>query len=219
MNRLTLGRMQNPLRGIIHGTAAVLALAGLVVLGVKGEVSLGVRAALVLYGASLVALFTTSSLYHSVPWGERWKERLRRLDHSAIFLVVAGSFTPFAVVALHGTWRLVSLTLVWAAAIAGIVVKWSERRIRLGRSVTIQSAMGWAALIPMWQIGRALGFATVVWIGVGGLLYTVGMVFMLTRWPRLSPRVFSYHELFHVMVVAAAAVHFVVVVNRVIPAA
>lgn len=204
---------------MIHGSAAVLAMVGLVVLAVTGEVTVGVRVALVLYGASLVALFTTSSLYHSVPWGQRWKERFRRLDHSAIFLVVAASFTPFGVVALHGVWRWASLAVVWSAAAAGIVVKWAESRVRLGPSVTIQSAMGWAALIPMWQIGRALGPATVAWIGVGGLLYTVGMVFMLTKWPRLSPRVFSYHELFHVMVVAAAAVHFLVIVNRVIPAA
>ncbi len=219
MQRFTIGKMQHPLRGMIHGAAALVAVAGVVVLAVIGEVTPGVRTALVLYGASLVALFTTSSLYHSVPWNDRWKERLRRLDHSAIFLVVAGSFTPFAVVALEGAWRIASLAVVWLAAVTGIVVKWSERSVRLGPSVTIQSAMGWAALIPMWQIGRALGVDTVVWIAVGGFLYTIGMVFMLTKWPRLSPRVFSYHELFHVMVVAAALVHFLVILNRVVPAA
>jgi hemolysin III len=167
----------------------------------------------------LVALFTTSSLYHSVPWSDRWKDRLRRLDHSAIFLVVAGSFTPFAVVALQGAWRTASLVVLWMAAATGIIVKVSERRIRLGPSVTIQSAMGWAGVLPMFQIGKTLGADTVVWIGVGGLLYTVGMVFMLTKWPRIVPRVFSYHELFHVMVVAAALIHFLVIVTKVVPAA
>jgi hemolysin III len=219
MSRVTLGKMQNPVRGFLHGSAAIASLIGLVVLAAIGDVAVGVRIALVVYGASLVALFTTSSLYHSVPWSDRWKDRLRRLDHSAIFLVVAGSFTPFAVVALQGAWRTASLLVIWMAAATGIIVKISERRIRLGPSVTIQSAMGWAAVLPMVQIARSLGTDTVVWIGVGGLLYTVGMVFMLTKWPRIVPRVFSYHELFHVMVVAAALIHFLVIVTKVVPAA
>jgi hemolysin III len=210
MSRVTLGKMQNPVRGFLHGSAAIASLVGLAVLAAIGDVGVGVRIALVVYGASLVALFTTSSLYHSVPWSDRWKDRLRRLDHSAIFLVVAGSFTPFAVVALQ---------VLWMAAATGIIVKVSERRIRLGPSVTIQSAMGWAGVLPMFQIGKTLGADTVVWIGVGGLLYTVGMVFMLTKWPRIVPRVFSYHELFHVMVVAAALIHFLVIVTKVVPAA
>jgi hemolysin III len=219
MSRVTLGKMQNPVRGFLHGSAAIASLVGLAVLAAIGDVGVGVRIALVVYGASLVALFTTSSLYHSVPWSDRWKDRLRRLDHSAIFLVVAGSFTPFAVVALQGAWRTASLVVLWMAAATGIIVKVSERRIRLGPSVTIQSAMGWAGVLPMFQIGKTLGADTVVWIGVGGLLYTVGMVFMLTKWPRIVPRVFSYHELFHVMVVAAALIHFLVIVTKVVPAA
>ena len=159
MSRVTLGKMQNPVRGFLHGSAAIASLVGLVVLAAIGDVGVGVRIALVVYGASLVALFTTSSLYHSVPWSDRWKDRLRRLDHSAIFLVVAGSFTPFAVVALQGAWRTASLVVLWMAAVTGIIVKVSERRIRLGPSVTIQSAMGWAGVLPMFQIGKALGAA------------------------------------------------------------
>lgn len=216
--RITLGGMQNPVRGFIHGAAAVAALVGLVVLSVIGDVGVGLRLALVVYGASLVALFTTSSLYHSIPWRPRWKERMRRFDHSAIFLVVAGSITPFAVVALQGAWKAAWLVLVWMAAVAGITIKLRERRVRLGPSVTIQSMMGWAAVIPMFEIGRRLGVDTVVWIGVGGIIYTVGMVFLLTKWPRIVPRIFSYHELFHVMVVLAATIHFVVIVTKVIPA-
>lgn len=211
--------MENPVRGFLHGAAAVLSLVGLGVLAVIGDVGPGLRAVLVVYGLSLVVLFTSSSLYHSIPWTERWKQRLRRLDHSAIFLVVAASFTPFAVVALDGWWQGVFLGLVWLAAVTGIALKWIERRVRIGPSVTIQSVMGWAAVIPMYQIARSLGVDTVVWLGVGGLLYTVGMVFFLTKWPKMFPRVFGYHELFHVMVVAAAAIHYGVIITRVVPAA
>lgn len=219
INRIKLGGMENPVRGFLHGVAAVMSLVGVGVLAVIGEAGPGLRTVLVIYGLSLVTLFTASSLYHSIPWTERWKDRLRRLDHSAIFLVVAASFTPVAVVALDGWWQGVFLGLVWLAAAAGIVLKWVERRVRLGPSVTIQSVMGWAAVIPMYQIARNLGVDTVVWLAVGGLLYTIGMVFLLTKWPRMFPRVFGYHELFHVMVVVAAAIHFGVIVTKVIPAA
>jgi hemolysin III len=108
---------------------------------------------------------------------------------------------------------------VWSAAAIGILIKLVERQVRLSASVTIQSLMGWAAVIPMWQIGRRLGIDTVALIAVGGLLYTVGMVMFLTKRPRLFPRVFASHELFHVMVVAASSVHFYAVLTRVIPAA
>jgi hemolysin III len=131
--------------------------------------------------------------------------------------VVAGTYTPFAAVALEGAWRSASLTAVWTAATVGIILKFAQKQVRLGLSVTIQSVMGWAAVIPMWQIGNRLGVSAVILIAIGGLLYTVGMVFMLTGRPQLFPRVFSSHELFHVMVVAASAVHFVAILLHVVP--
>ncbi len=217
MQPITLGKMQNPVRGFVHGTAAVASLAGLVALLALNPGGLSTGVALAVYAGSLVALYTTSSLYHSVPWSDTWKLRMRKLDHSNIFLVVAGTYTPFAVVALEGAWRSASLIAVWTAAIVGIVLKFVQRQVRLGLSVTIQSIMGWAAVIPMWQIGNRLGVSAVVLIAIGGVLYTAGMVFMLTGWPKLFPRVFSSHELFHVMVVAASTVHFMAILTTVIP--
>lgn len=211
--------MQNPVRGFLHGAAAVASVAGLVVLlaANPGRISIGLAGGV--YAGSLVVMYTTSALYHSVPWSARWKDRMRRLDHSGIFLVVAGTYTPIAVIALDGAWETASLVAVWTAALVGISIKLIEKRVRLGLSVTIQSLIGWGALIPMWQIAQRLGTETVLWVGIGGLLYTLGMVFMLTGWPRLFPRVFSYHELFHVLVVAGSLVHFLVILARVIPQA
>jgi hemolysin III len=144
---------------------------------------------------------------------------MRRLDHSAIFLVVAGTHTPIAVVALSDVWRNASLAAVWIAAVVGIVLKFVEREIRLGPSITIQSMMGWAAVIPMFHVADRLG-GNIIWmLGIAGALYTVGMVFLLTGRPRLFPRVFSHHELFHVMVVAASAINFAAIVLYVVPAA
>jgi hemolysin III len=219
MDRLTLGRMQNPVRGFVHGAAAIASVVGLVVLLAANPGGVSLTVSLAVYAGSLIAMFATSSLYHSIPWSDRWKDRMRRLDHSAIFLVVAGTFTPIAVVALDGAWRAATLAAVWAAGIVGIVIKLVERRVRLGISVTIQNIMGWGAVISMWQIGRRLGIDTVVLIAAGGVLYTTGMVLFLTKRPRLFPRVFSAHELFHVMVVAASSVHFYTILTHVLPAA
>lgn len=216
---LTLGRMRHPVRAFLCGTAALAAAIGMVVLLVTnpGGVFLGV--ALAVYAGSLVAMFTISCLYHSVPWSGAWKARMRRLDHSAIFLVVAGTYTPIALVSLEPAWRDASLAAVWIAALVGIVLKFVERDIRLGRSVVIQSVMGWAAVIPMFHIAERLGGNVIIMLSIAGALYTIGMVFMLTGRPRLSPRVFSHHELFHVLVIAASTVNFVAIVKYVLPAA
>lgn len=216
---LTLGRMHHPVRGFVNGTAAIAAVVGLVALLVANPGRLPLTVALGVYAGSLVAMFLVSCLYHSVPWSDRWKRRMRRLDHSAIFLVVAGTYTPVAVVALDGAWRSASLAAVWVAAAVGIGLKLFERDVRLGPSVTIQSIMGWAAVIPMFRIAERLGGTVVVLLAAGGVLYTVGMVLMLTGRPRLFPRVFSHHELFHLLVVTASAIHFLAILNHVVPAA
>lgn len=209
--------MQNPVRGFLHGGAAVASLVGLVVLlaAHRGGWTAGV--ALAVYGGSLVAMYTVSALYHSLPWGPAWKERMRRVDHSLIFLVVAGTYTPIAAIVLDGPWRSVSLTVVWGVAIVGIVLKFLRRSVSTGLSVTLQMVMGWGAILPMWEVGRRLGLEPVLLVFAGGLCYTVGMIFFATKRPRLFPRVFSYHEAFHVLVVAGSLLHFLVVVRHVLP--
>lgn len=216
---LTLGRMNHPFRGLLNGAAAIASIVGLAVLLVVNPGDASLTVALLVYAGSLIAMFTVSCLYHSVPWGPRGKSLMRRLDHSAIFLVVAGTITPVAVVALEPAWRNATLIAVWAAALVGITLKFVEREIRLARSVTIQVTMGWAVVIPMSRIADRLGGDVIILLGIAGLLYTVGMVFMLTGRPRLFPRVFSHHELFHVLVIAASAVNFAAIVNYVLPAA
>lgn len=102
MERITWGRMQNPVRGFLHGTAAVAAAVGLALLVARAWGRTEILVGVVVFGLALVAMFTVSALYHSVPWTRRWKARMQRIDHTLIFLVVAGTFTPVAVAALHG---------------------------------------------------------------------------------------------------------------------
>lgn len=219
MERLSLGRMQNPIRGFLHGSAAVAALAGTVYLVVQawGRASAVVSATI--FGLALVVMYVVSTIYHSIPWRADLKQRLQRVDHSMIYLVVAGTYTPIAVAALDGAELFIALALVWTMGLVGIVLKLALPWVSIGLSVTLQISMGASVVIWLPDIARALGWAAIALIVAGGLLYIAGVVIWLTKRPRLLPRTFSYHELFHALVVAASALHFIVVAQYAIPVA
>ena len=134
-----------------------------------------------------------------------------------IFVLIAGTFTPLAVVVLDGGWRVGMLVAVWTVAAIGILLKVAAPGLHQAWSVTLMVLLGWAALIPLGQWAQRLGVRAIALALVGGLAYTVGMVFYATRRPRLFPRIFSYHELFHVLVVVGRVAHFVVVLHYVVP--
>jgi hemolysin III len=215
---MTLGKMQNPIRGFLHGGAAILSVVGLGMLLARSH---GVQTAIwssLAFGGSLVAMYTVSALYHSIPWEAPWKKRMQRLDHTMIFLVVAGTFTPIAVASLTGIAVNAALWSVWGLAVIGIVLKTSLPKTATWLSLTIQLAMGWSALIWMPAIYRELGGAAIILIAVGGLFYTVGVVIFTRKKPVLFHRTFSYHELFHVMVIVASMSHFAAVYIYALPA-
>ena len=162
-------------------------------------------------------MFTVSALYHSIPWGDQWKDRLQRVDHSMIFLVVAGTFTPIAIAALDGAWLVVALSVIWAIALTGILLKALLPNVKTWLSLTLQMVMGWSLLVWIPAINTQLGTAAVVLIGIGGLCYSVGVIIFTTKRPRLFPRSFSYHELFHVLVITGSTLHFLVIFWYAIP--
>jgi hemolysin III len=207
-DRLRLGRMTHPVRGFLHGTAAAASLVGAILLFVLTPGSAWRRLSLFAFGLSLVAMFATSSLYHSVPWRDRWKRRMQKLDHTMIYVLVAGTFTPIAVIVLDGWLRVATLAIQWGIVVIGAVQKVMSRGPRSKVSVALATTQGWLALLILWPLARRLPWTALFLIALGGVLYTVGMVFLVTGRPRLWPRVFSYHEAFHLLVVAAAAVHF-----------
>ena len=196
------------LRGLFHVWAFVAFLAAGTVLVVLAD---GVRASTAawVYALALVAMFGASALYHRFPWrsaGRRvWA---RRLDHAAIYVLIAGSYTAFAVLALSGTLRAGVLVATWAGALLGLVLTllWTDapRWLRVASYV----AVGWVGVVTVPQL-FGLGVATAVLVIVGGGLYTIGGLAYASRWPDPLPRWFGFHEVFHVLVVAAATVHFV----------
>lgn len=219
MERVTLGRMQNPVRGFLHGFAAIAALVGVIALVTRSWGHPWAITGSLIFGLSLIVMFTISSLYHSIPWGTEWKARLQRIDHSMIYLLVAGTFTPIAIAALDGVALGIALGLVWTIALTGVTLKAVMPNVATWLSVTLQLAMGWTAVVWFPQIYTNLGPGALILIGLGGLCYTVGAVIFLTKRPKLFPRAFSYHEVFHVLVVTASVMHFLAVFAYAIPVA
>jgi hemolysin III len=205
--RWTLGRMQNPVRGLLHGAAAVVSLLGTILLVVRASSGKAAVAAII-FGLGLLGLYTTSSLYHSIPWRDAWKRRMQRLDHSMIFVLIAATYTPIALIILSGAWEWIALTMAWGIAMVGIVQRLTGSMDRHVFSFSLMLILGWLSLPLMFPLAHRAGTAAVVLIAIGGGLYTAGMIFKVTHWPRLWPRVFSSHELFHVCVVAASVLHW-----------
>jgi hemolysin III len=210
--------MQNPIRGLLHGAAALAAVAGTVLITIRAP-SLPSKLAVLVFGLGMVALYTTSSLYHSVPWREAWKRRMQRLDHSMIFVLIAATYTPVAAIVLDGPLRSATLTAVWVVAAAGIGHLLLMRRVRWHLSMGLMTTLGWLALLIAWPIAQRAGVSALGFLAAGGTAYTVGMVFLVTNRPRLWPRLFSYHEAFHVMVIAGSVLHFVATYRYVVPLA
>jgi hemolysin III len=197
------------LRGVSHEIAAGIALAGLVALVLLAP---GPRArfAGAVYGASLVALFAVSALYHRPTWSPRARLWMRRLDHSAIFLLIAGTYTPLCLLLGDGRSRAL-LAVVWAGAGLGIVRALVWPRAPRAVATALYLLLGWAAVPLVPAIARTLGMGPLLLLAAGGLLYSVGGIIYATRRPDPFPRVFGYHEIFHALVIAAAGLQFAVV--------
>ena len=176
------------------------------------------RTTAVIYGVGLNALFVTSALYHRWPAGSRWKPILRRIDHSVIFVFIAASYTPIAVLVLEPPQSTIVLVSVWAGAMAGIAfsVAWIDAP-RLAVAISY-IAVGWVIVIALPEVLDEIGAPPALLFLAGGLLYSAGAVVYARKRPDPWPRVFGFHELFHALVIAAAALHFAAMAGWVIPA-
>jgi hemolysin III len=202
------------LRGWSHAVAAIAAAALCPIVIVFSP---GVRVAAAIYAVATIGLFGISALYHRFRWGPRMHTVLRRLDHSMIFVAIAATYTPIAIAALpSGPGRLI-LTIAWVGAAIGVGTQllWpgAPRALTVGLYITV----GWAAILVIDDIWRAVGLAGFVLLVVGGLLHTVGAIVYATQRPNPWPRWFGFHEIFHLFVVAAIATHYVLVATIALP--
>ena len=203
------------LRGISHAVAFWFALAAalLLVIVAPGPA----RAPALIYGVGLCALFAISGLYHRWRWDRRWRPLLRRLDHSTIFVFIAASWTPLALLLLSGPTRLIVVLGVWCAAAGGVLM--SVAWITAPRALVAASyvAVGCAAAAALPRVLESLPAAPIVLLGVGALLYCVGACVYAVKRPDPWPSIFGFHEVFHSLVILAAASHFVAMAGWIIP--
>jgi hemolysin III len=197
-------------RGRLHQIAFFLAVPQGIALVVTAAGWLA-RLAAAIYAVSLAGLLGVSALYHRLKWTPKGLSRMRRLDHSMIFVLIAGTYTPVSLLVLHGPWAIALLAVVWAGALTGVLLK----QFGLERTRKITGAMyivlGWAALIAApWFVTR-MSAAVLSLIVAGGLLYTLGAIVFARKRPDPSPAVFGYHEIWHVAVVAASLCHYVAI--------
>jgi hemolysin III len=197
------------LRGVFHEVAAAGALAAWVLLVAAAPAGVATAAAAV-YGATLFALFATSALYHRPNWPPRARMVMRRLDHAAIYLLIAGTYTPLCLLLGGGTGRSM-LAVAWGGAALGILQSLLWVRAPKAVSAAIYLVLGWVVLPVVPALLRALGPGALALLAAGGLAYTLGAVVYATRRPDPFPRVLGYHEVFHALVVVAAALQLAVV--------
>jgi len=208
-------RVKPRLRGASHQYAFVLAVvAGAVV--VAGAETTRARVAVAVYALSVAAMFGSSALYHRIDWPPAQRRTLRRLDHAMIYLLIAGTYTPFATLALSGAARVAVLALVWVGALAGIVLAfaWSNRPKWV--EVVLAVALGWIGVVVLPQLVEAVGGTAVGLVVAGGVFYTAGSLVYARGRPDPIPAVFGYHELFHALVVVAAACQYAAIVSFVL---
>jgi hemolysin III len=206
------------LRGVFHQYAFFVALAAGTVLVAVADSARELVATWV-YAAALAAMFGVSALYHRVNWrSTRVRTWMRRLDHSTILLLIAGTYTPFALLAFEGTIANVILVAVWAGAAAGLVLNlaWIDAPKWLVALVFV--ALGWVGVVAVPEL-FAVGVAPAVLVFVGGVLYTLGALAYAMKRPNPAPAVFGYHEIFHLLVIGAAIAHFVAIAGFVLPRA
>jgi hemolysin III len=214
-------RLREPVNGLTHLAAGLLAFVGLVVL-LATAASAGRIDQLVafgIFGVSLISLYAASALYHLLPLSPAGVARLRRLDHMTIFVLIAGTYTPFCLLALEGGWRWGLLGLIWGLALGGVLLKllWMEAPRWL--SVVLYLGMGWVAVIAAPALFRAVPAEGMAWVLAGGLTYSAGALVYGLKRPNPLPGVFGFHEVWHLFVVAGSACHFWAVLRYIAPLA
>jgi len=202
--------LRDPVSGLIHLGAAVAALIGLIALLVMGRGNAVKAASLLIYGLSLILLFSASAAYHLVNSEPERIKRLRRADHAAIYLLIAGTYTPICLSFFTGFWRWGPLVIVWIMAIVGVTVKlfiMAPRWVTAG----IYLVMGWLSVLAARAILSSMPTGAIVWLVMGGVLFTVGAVVYLTKKPDPWPGVFGFHEVWHIIVIFGCLAHFILI--------
>jgi hemolysin III len=209
---------QRPLlRGVLHLVAFFAAIAGIVVMLLLAHDARGYVGASI-FGGSLILVYGTSAFYHRLPWGRRMSNLMRRLDHSMIFALIAGTYAPFCLMVLGNAWGISLLSVTAAIAGAGAIIRLLWLNTPRWLATFLYLSVGWVALVAAAQILQHLDAAPLGLLLLGGIAYSVGGLMYALRRPDPWPRVFGYHEVFHSFTIAGSLFHYVAVTVFLLPA-
>lgn len=198
------------MRGRLHQIAFFISLpAGVALIAVAGTGE--ARAGAAVFAASLAGVFGSSAAYHRIPWSDTARRRMKRLDHSMIFILIAGTYTPVCLLGLGGGWGVALLATVWAGAIAGIVLKQVDVDGLHRLTGFLYIALGWTAVIMLPTLFNSVSPATFALVIAGGLLYTLGAIVFARKRPDPNPAIFGYHEIWHAFTAGAGLCHYLAI--------
>ncbi len=203
-------KLRDPVSGFSHLIGAIMSLVGLVVLVYYAATTATPWhvVSFSIYGASLILLFTFSTLYHSLFISEKGTNLLRRIDHIMIYVLIAGSYTPICLIPLRGAWGWSLLGSIWGIAIVGIILKVLWFNAPRWLSTLFYTIMGWLIVIAFIPLLRTIPAGGIAWMVTGGILYSIGAVIYGTKWPKLNLKFFGFHEIFHLFVLAGSFCHY-----------
>jgi hemolysin III len=197
-------------RGRLHQVAFFFAVPAGVFL-IAEATSVTARVAAIIYAIALAGMYGTSALYHRLPWSPNGRTWMKRLDHSMIFVLIAGTYTPLSLVVLHGGWRWAVLATVWGVAAIGIALKMFRIDGLKALGATLYIGLGWVVVIASPQLFGRLSWEATTLVITGGVLYTAGAIVLAAHRPDPSPKVFGYHEVWHSMVIGGSLCHYVAI--------
>jgi hemolysin III len=209
--------MREPVSGLTHYIAALVALVGLAALVIISRDDPLKQRSLLIYGASLVLMFLASATYHLVRTRTKVTQFLRKLDHTAIYVLIAGTYTPLAFNRFSGIYRWGLLDAIWAIALAGVITKMIIIKGPRWLSAVTYVIMGWLALFAIKEMLRVLPAAALFWLVLGGVMFTLGAVIYATKAFNWKPGVFGFHEVWHIFVILGCVCHFILIAFYVAP--
>jgi len=209
--------MREPVSGLTHFFAGIVAIAGLIALLVVGRGNTGKQISLLIYGISLLLMFFASAAYHLVQASPERLQVLRKVDHSAIYVLIAGTYTAFCYSCLEGAWRWGVLAIIWGLAITGVIVKVFVINAPRWVNAGVYVAMGWLALLIPREMIMSLPVGALVWLTLGGVIFTLGAVVYITKKPDFVPGVFGFHEVWHIFVIIGCLCHYIGVLMYIAP--
>ncbi|MBC8330435.1 MAG: hemolysin III family protein [Anaerolineae bacterium] len=212
-----LSKLREPVNGLTHFFTAIAAIIGLIVLLIIGWGDAGRVVSLLVYGISLILLFFASGFYHMVQGQPEVIARLRKFDHAAIYLLIAGTYTPMCWNMFSGFWKWGLLGIIWGLALVGIGVKIFFINAPRWLTAGVYILMGWLAIVGIKEILAALPAGAIIWLLIGGVIYTLGALVYITKTFDFIPGKFGFHEIWHIFVILGALSHYIMIAFYIAP--